>query len=37
MPGGVAVDSARNLVIADTDDSLIRVVAASSATFYGRP
>jgi hypothetical protein len=36
MPGGVAVDSARNLLIADTDDSLIRVVAASSATFYGQ-
>jgi hypothetical protein len=33
---GVAVDHAGNLVIADTNHSRIRVVAASSGTFYGQ-
>jgi trimeric autotransporter adhesin len=36
-PGGVAVDGAGNLVIADTYNNRVRVVATSSATFYGRP
>jgi len=35
-PWGVAVDAAGNLVIADTGDSRIRVVAASTGTFYGQ-
>jgi DNA-binding beta-propeller fold protein YncE len=35
QPGGVAVDSAGNLVIADTGDGRIRVVAESTGTFYG--
>jgi secreted PhoX family phosphatase len=35
-PGGVAVDGAGNLVIADTSDQRIRVVADSTGTFYGR-
>jgi NHL repeat-containing protein len=33
---GVAVDGAGNLVIADTGDSRIRVVAGSTGTFYGQ-
>jgi secreted PhoX family phosphatase len=36
LPGGVAVDRAGNLVIADTRDERIRVVAATTGTFYGR-
>jgi hypothetical protein len=36
QPGGVAVDFTGNLVIADTQRSLIRVVAISSGKFYGR-
>jgi sugar lactone lactonase YvrE len=36
LPDGVAVDGAGNLVIADTRNQRIRVVAASSGTFYGR-
>src|SRR5579875_1727401 len=36
-PGAVAVDAHGNLVIADTGNSLIRVVAASTGTFYGQP
>ena len=36
FPGGVAVDQAGNLVIADTYNSRIRVVAATSGTFYGK-
>jgi hypothetical protein len=34
-PYGVAVDGAGNLVIADTANHRVRVVAASTATFYG--
>ena len=36
-PLGVAVDGAGNLVIADNGNSRIRVVAASTGTFYGIP
>ena len=36
-PCGVAVDGAGNLLIADTDNERIRVVAASTGTFYGQP
>jgi hypothetical protein len=36
FPGGVAVDGAGNLVVADTYNSRIRVVAARSGTFYGQ-
>jgi trimeric autotransporter adhesin len=35
-PQGVAVDGAGNLVIADTGNSRVRVVAESTGTFYGR-
>jgi secreted PhoX family phosphatase len=35
-PQGVAVDGSGNLVIADTNDQRIRVVAASSGQFYGQ-
>jgi hypothetical protein len=35
-PGGVAVDGAGNLLIADTSNSRIRVVAATTGTFYGQ-
>ena len=35
-PSGVAVDGAGNLVIADPQDLRIRVVAASTGTFYGQ-
>jgi hypothetical protein len=35
FPSGVAVDGAGNLVIADTDNDRVRVVAASTGTFYG--
>ena len=34
-PGGVTVDAAGNIVIADTGNNRIRVVAATSGTFYG--
>ena len=37
LPAGVAVDGAGNLLIADTYDNRIRVVAASTGTFYGQP
>jgi trimeric autotransporter adhesin len=35
-PGGGAVDAAGNLVIADTGNNRIRVVAAQTGTFYGQ-
>ena len=35
-PAGVAVDGAGNLVIADTGNNRVRVVAASTGTFYGQ-
>ncbi len=35
-PEGVAVDSAGNLVIADTSNNAVRVVAATTGTFYGQ-
>jgi trimeric autotransporter adhesin len=35
-PSGVAVDTAGNLVIADTLNNRVRVVAASTGTFYGQ-
>ena len=35
-PAGVALDGAGNLVIADSSNNRIRVVAAKSGTFYGR-
>ena len=34
-PSRVAVDGSGNLVIADTDNNRVRVVAASTGTFYG--
>jgi hypothetical protein len=34
-PAGETVDAAGNLLIADTNNGLIRVVAASTGTFYG--
>jgi hypothetical protein len=36
-PQGAAVDGAGNLVIADYGNERVRVVAASSGTFYGQP
>ena len=36
FPDGVAVDAAGNLVIADTYNYRIRVVAVTTGTFYGR-
>jgi trimeric autotransporter adhesin len=36
QPAGVAVDGAGNLVIADFRNARVRVVAASTGTFYGR-
>ena len=35
-PTGISVDSSGNLVIADDVNSLVRVVAASTGTFYGQ-
>ena len=37
LPEGVAVDAAGNLLIADSDNNRVRVVAASTGTFYGQP
>ena len=37
IPAGVAVDAAGNLLIADAGNNRIRVVAASTGTFYGQP
>ncbi len=37
FPSAVAVDGAGNLLIADSDNDRIRVVAASTGTFYGQP
>jgi sugar lactone lactonase YvrE len=36
VPQDATIDSAGNLVIADTDDSRIRVVAETTSTFYGQ-
>jgi hypothetical protein len=36
FPGGLATDSAGNLVIADTGNLRVRVIAAKSGKFYGR-
>ena len=36
LPGGLTTDSAGNLVIADTGNQRIRVIAAQSGAFYGR-
>ena len=35
-PASVVTDAAGNLVLADTDNNRIRVVAATSGTFYGQ-
>jgi hypothetical protein len=36
FPSGVAVDGAGNLVIADSSNERVRVVAVATGTFYGR-
>jgi trimeric autotransporter adhesin len=36
-PIGISVDAAGNLVIADNGNSRVRVVAATTGTFYGKP
>ncbi|MGO8874137.1 MAG: hypothetical protein ACLQPH_22550, partial [Acidimicrobiales bacterium] len=36
-PRGVVVDAAGNVVIADSGNNRVRVIAATSGTFYGRP
>jgi trimeric autotransporter adhesin len=36
FPGGVAVDGSGNLVIADTGNNVVRVVAARAGRFYGQ-
>ena len=36
-PAGVAVDAAGNLLIADTGNARVRVVAPRTGTFYGQP
>ena len=35
-PAGLAFDSSGNLLIADSDDSVVRVVAVRAGTFYGQ-
>jgi NHL repeat len=35
LPGGVTADAAGNLVIADTQNNVVRVVAEATGTFYG--
>ena len=35
QPGGVALDAAGNVVIADSSDRRIRVIAVTTGTFYG--
>jgi hypothetical protein len=37
FPGALTADSAGNLVVADTGNQRVRVIAAQSGTFYGRP
>jgi len=37
LAAGVAVDGAGNLVIADTGNNRVRVVAAATGSFYGQP
>ena len=37
IPGGLAFDTSGNLLIADSGNNRIRVVAASAGTFYGQP
>jgi sugar lactone lactonase YvrE len=37
FPDGVAVDGSGNLVIADTANSRVRVIAEKTGTFYGQP
>jgi hypothetical protein len=37
FPSGVAQDAAGNLVIDDTNNNRVRVVAAKTGTFYGQP
>jgi hypothetical protein len=37
LPPAVAVDGAGNLMIADTENNRIRVVAGTTGTFYGQP
>ena len=36
VPAGVAADASGNLLIADTGNSAVRVVAAGTGTFYGK-
>jgi hypothetical protein len=36
QPGGVALDAAGNVVIADSSDRRIRVIALTTGTFYGQ-
>jgi trimeric autotransporter adhesin len=36
-PGGLAVDGSGNVIVADSDNDRLRVIAARSGTFYGIP